>query len=143
MFGLELAARRRRRRRPRQRAGEPLAHLGDHRARALVAGVDVLLLDVGVGQHRDRVLEVVERDQHVGEHQRHVGQPDRVGVRLAQRLDRAHAVVAEEADRAARERRQAGQRRLAVARDLGGGERVGIAAVGQRSSAARRAAGSR
>ena len=62
------------------------------------------------------MLEVVEDDEHVGEHQRHVGQPERVGVGLAERLDGAHEVVAEEADRAAGERRQVGQRRLARAR---------------------------
>ena len=43
----------------------------------------------------------------VGDHQRHVGQPERVGVGLAERLDRADQVVAEEADGAAGERRQA------------------------------------
>ena len=77
------------------------------------------------------MLEVVERDQHVGEHQRHVGQAEHVGVRLAERLDRAHAVVAEEADRAAGERRAVGERRLAVLGDLGGGDRVRVAAVGE------------
>ena len=116
---------------PRQRAGEPLADLRDHAERALVARLDALLLDVGVGEDRDRVLEVVEGDERVGQHQREVGQPDRVLVRRAERLDRAHAVVAEEADRAARERRQAGQRRLALALHLGGGERVRVAAVGE------------
>ena len=76
--------------------------------RARVGGVDArLVVDVGVGEDRDRVLEVVEGDEHVGEHQRHVGQAERVGVRLAERLDGAHEVVAEEADRAAGERRQA------------------------------------
>ena len=78
------------------------------------------------------MLEVVEGDERVGQHERQVGQPEPVGVGLAQRLDRAHAVVAEEPHRAAREGRQAGQRRLALALHLGGGERVGVAAVGQR-----------
>ena len=78
------------------------------------------------------MLEVVERDERVREHQREVREPDRVRVRRAERLDGAHAVVAEEADRAAGERRQAGDRRLAVALDLGGRERVGVAAVGER-----------
>ena len=68
------------------------------------------------------------------------GSPSGSGFGVAERLDRAHAVVAEEADRAAGERRQAGQRRLAVALDLGGGERVRVAAVGQRP-AQRRARG--
>ena len=77
------------------------------------------------------MLEVVERDERVGQHQREVGQPDRVLVRRPERLDRAHAVVAEEADRPAGERRQVRQRRLALALHLGGGERVRVAAVGQ------------
>ena len=78
------------------------------------------------------MLEVVEDHEHVGEHQRHVRQPDGVGVGVAQRLDRAHEVVAEEADRAAGERRRLGERRLAEGADLGGGQRVGVAAVAQR-----------
>ena len=53
------------------------------------------------------MAQVVEDEQQVGDHQRHVGQAERVGVGLAERLDRAHQVVAEEADRAAGERRQA------------------------------------
>ena len=77
------------------------------------------------------MAQVVEREDDVGQHQRHVREPDRVRVGLGQPLDGAHAVVAEEADRAARERRQAVHRRLAVARHLGGGERVRVAAVGQ------------
>ncbi len=52
------------------------------------------------------MLEVIEDHQHVGQHQRHVRQPEQVGVRLAERLDGAHEVVAEEADRAAGERRR-------------------------------------
>ena len=78
------------------------------------------------------MLEVVEDHEHVGEHQRHVRQPDGVGVGVAERLDGAHEVVAEEADRAARERRRLGEGRLAEGADLGGGQRVGIAAVAQR-----------
>ena len=42
----------------------------------------------------------------VGDHQRHVGQADRIGIRLASWLDRADQVVAEEPDRPAGERRQ-------------------------------------
>ena len=75
---------------------------------------------------------MVEGDDHVGEHQRHVRQPEHVRVGLGQALDGAHAVEAEEADGAAGERRQAGDRRLAVLGDgLGAGERVRVAAVGQ------------
>ena len=81
------------------------------------------------------MLEVVEDDEHVGEHQRHVGQAEHVRVGLAERLDGAHEVVAEEADRAAGERRPVGERRLAVLGDLGGGDRVGVAAVAEATSA--------
>ena len=67
----------------------------------------------------------------VGDHQRHVGQAERVGVRLAERLDRADQVVAEEADGAAGERRQALDRRRPVAarraRDGGVGVGRGLA----------------
>ena len=84
-----------------------------------VGPLDVGLgVEIGVREDRDRVLEVVEDDEHVGEHQRHVGQPQRVGTGLAERLDRAHQVVAEEPDRAAGERRRVGQRRLLEAGDM-------------------------
>ena len=78
------------------------------------------------------MLEVVEDHEHVGEHQRHVRQPDGVRVGVAQRLDGAHEVVAEEADGAAREGRRVGERRLAEGADLGSGQRVGVAAIAQR-----------
>ena len=57
------------------------------------------------------MAQVVEDEQHVGDHQRHVGQAERVGVGLAERLDCADQVIAEEADRAAGERRQVLDRR--------------------------------
>ncbi len=78
------------------------------------------------------MLEVVEDDESVGEHQGHVGQPERVGAGLAEGLDGAHEVVAEVADRAAGERTEVGQRELAVARDRGGRERIRVTAVGER-----------
>ena len=80
------------------------------------------------------MLEVVEDDQHVGEHQRHVGQAERRrGWARRACLDRAHEVVAEVADRAAGERRQRRATAPGVnARDLLGRERVGVAAVAQR-----------
>ena len=127
----------------RERAGEPLAHLREDAERALVAGVDPLLLHVGVGEDGDRVLEVVEGHERVREHQRQVGEADRVRVGLGEPLDRAHAVVAEEAHGAARERRQAGQRRLAVAGDGLRGERVRDRRRRPGASAGRRAGGSR
>jgi hypothetical protein len=91
-----------------------------------------VLVDVRVGEDRHRVLEVVEGDDHVGEHQRHVGQADRVRVGAGQPLDGAHAVVAEESYGAARERDRLFHGRLAEAPDLVGGQRVRVAAVGQR-----------
>ena len=60
------------------------------------------------------------------------GSPSGSGLGVAERLDRAHEVVAEEAHRAAGERRRVGHRRLVEAGDALGRERVGIAAVGQR-----------
>ena len=93
----------------RQRAGEAGSNLADRLDGARVRGVQAaLVVEVGVGQDRDRVAQVVEGDDHVGEHQRHVRQPEHVRVGLRQALDGAHAVEAEEADGAARERRQAG-----------------------------------
>jgi hypothetical protein len=59
------------------------------------------VVEVGVGQDRHRVLQVVEGDEDVREHERHVRESDDVGIRLAQRLDGPHAVEAEEAHRAA------------------------------------------
>ena len=78
------------------------------------------------------MLEVVEHDEHVGQHQRHVRQADGVGVGLAERLDGAHQVVGEEAHGAARERWRVGERRLAEGADLLFGQRVRVAAVAQR-----------
>ena len=118
-----------RRRMARHGPGEQLADGLDRRHGAGVGGLEVaavVVVGVDVDEHADRVAQVVEDHEHVGEHQRHVRQPDRVGVRLAQRLDRAHEVVAEVADGAAGERRHVRPRRLAVARDLGGGVAVGI-----------------
>ncbi len=78
------------------------------------------------------MLEMVEHDERIGEHQRHVGQPERVGPRLAERLDGAHEVIAEEADGATGERRAVLDRRLLEARDVLRGERIRVAAVGER-----------
>ena len=74
---------------PRQRAGEPLADLADRLDGARVRRVDpAVLLRVGVGEDRDRVAQVVEGEDHVGEHQRHVRQPDHVRVGLGERARR-------------------------------------------------------
>ena len=122
--GLELRLRAGLRGRVRERAGEPLADLADPLTRVLAL--------VAVREDRDGVLEVVERHDDVGQHQRHVGESDRVGVDVGKPLDGAHAVVAEEAHRAARERDRLLDRRLPVLRDLGRRDRVRVAAVGQR-----------
>ncbi len=76
--------------------------------------------------------EVIEHDQRVGQHQRQVGEAERVRVGLAERLHGPHQVVGEHPHRAARERRQVGLRRRPVATQLGGGERVRVAGVAQR-----------
>ena len=61
------------------------------------------------------------------------GSPSGSGSGVAERLDRAHEVVAEEAHGAAGERRaRRPHRRLAEAGDVLGGERVGITAVAER-----------
>jgi hypothetical protein len=77
------------------------------------------------------VLEVVERDQRIGQHQSQVGHADRVGVRLAERLDRTDEVVGKQPDGAAGEGRQIGQRRGLDRAELGGRQGIRIAAVTQ------------
>ena len=131
---LGAGAGRRRRRRGRERAREQRLRLRDRLARGGVRGVDVgaAVLGVDVHEDRDRVLEVVEHDEHVGEHQRHVGQAEHVRVRVAEGLDGADEVVAEVADRATGERREIGQRRLPVAADLARGDPVRVALVAER-----------
>ena len=99
--------------------GQPPANLGDGLDRALVRGVEIVVA-VDVGDHRDRVLEVIERDQRVGQHQRQVRQPDRVGIGRAERLDRPNQVVREQPHGAAGERRQVGQGCDAEPAELGG-----------------------
>ena len=109
------SALRRRGRRSRNGLAQPAA-----RTRSIdsdgagVRGLDVsLVVDERVREQRQLVALVVEDHQRLGDHQRHVRQPERVGVRLAERLDGSHEVVAEEADGAAGERRQALDRRRA------------------------------
>jgi hypothetical protein len=81
---------------------------------------------------------MVEGEKHVGDHQRHVGEAQGIRVRLAQRLDRADEVVAEEPDSPADERRQPVDRRQPEALQvLGhgavgiGGEAIGPARLGE------------
>jgi hypothetical protein len=106
------------------------AHLGDRVERPRVGGVEVVV-GVHVGDHGDRVLEVIERDQRVGQHQRQVGRADRVRVRLAQRLDGADQVVGEQTDGAPGEGRQVGQRRRPEPAEFRRRQGIGIAAVAQ------------
>ena len=75
---------------------------------------------------------MVERDQHVGQHQRQIREPERVRIRLAERLCGAHEVVREHPDRAAGERRQVVQRRRLEAAELVRGERVRVTVVAER-----------
>jgi hypothetical protein len=73
------------------------------------------------------VAQVVEDHQRVGDHQRHVGRSDVVGVGRGQALHRAHQVVSEHADRTARKWRQVVERRNPVGGEVlrDSGERVG------------------
>ena len=122
------------RRRPHRtghRAGQTPAHLGDRLNRTRVGGLEVVV-GVHVDQHGDRVLEVIEHDQRVGQHQREVGNAELVRVGLAERLDRADEVVGEHADGAAGERRQVGQRRRAEPAQLGLGQRVRVTGIAER-----------
>ncbi len=106
-------------------AAQALAGIGDRGGGALVCGVDpTLVIGEGAGHDRQLVAQVVEDEQQIGHHQRHVGQSERVGIWLAERLDRAHQVIAEEADRAAGKRGQALDRR-----ELEGGEMLGNRSV--------------
>ena len=70
----------------RHGAVERLAQLGDRLCGVRIATIDrrvrVLHPGVHLDVHKDRdgVLEVVEDHEHIGEHQRHVRQPNRVGL---------------------------------------------------------------
>ena len=78
------------------------------------------------------MLEMVEDDERVGEHQRHVGQAERIRRGIAEGLHGADEVIAEESDGAADE----GRRVLASAPDWCGqalrSDRVRVASVGER-----------
>jgi hypothetical protein len=75
---------------------------------------------------------MVEHDERVSHHQREVRHADRVGVRRSERLDGAHEVVCEHADRSARERRQPLHRSRPEALELSGRQRVWVPALAQR-----------
>ena len=113
----------------RHRLAEPLAHLADRLHGARVCVLDPAVLDEGVGDQRHLVALVIEGDEQVADHQRHVGQADRVGVRLVQGLDRADEVVAEEAHGAPGERRQLIRLRDLEAAQVVGDGRVRIRGV--------------
>ncbi len=75
------------------------------------------------------MLEVIEDDEDVRQHQRHVRQADGIGVRIAERLDGPHEVIAEEPHGAAGEGRHLGPRRLAKGACLVGGELVRVGRI--------------
>ena len=106
------------------------ADVGDRLRRSRVGGIDAaVVVAEGAGEDRQLVAEVIEGEHHVGDHQGHVGKPERVGIGLAERLDGADQVVAEEADGAAGERRQPLDRGRAEARQVLGDRCVGIGRV--------------
>ena len=108
---------------------KPLAHRFDLRRGVFVGGIDPAVVGEGAGHDRQLVVEVVEDEQDVGDHQRQVGQAERIGVGRAERLDRAHQVVAEQADGATGERRQAGHFGHAVLLEVVGDRPVRIGRV--------------
>ena len=98
-----------------RRSGQQLACALDQADASLVVALDLVrAVDERVHHDRHLVAEVVEHDERVGNHQRHVGSADVVRVGLGQPLDRARQVVAEQPDGAAGERRQPVDRRDAV-----------------------------
>ena len=111
---------------------------GGHRARKRSAnGLDRRLgtgpsLAAGEveGDHGELVLQVVECEHHLAHHQRQVGKPERIRIGRAEVLDRAHEVVAEDADRPAGERRQLVAVGKPVAVEQPGDRTVGIVLVG-------------
>ena len=127
----------------RQRAAKRLANLGDIALGTLAGGGDVAFgPEKGMRDDGQLAAVMVEGEQDLADHQRHVGQPDRVGVRLAEPgLDGADEVVAPESDRAAGQRWQVrlagkGERRhqpleRAVGVGLGEGGRRSRLADGQ------------
>jgi hypothetical protein len=109
---------------------EAPAHLGDRVPGARIRDLEILVC-IDVREHGQRVLEVVENDQRVGEHQREVGDADRVRVGVAERLHRAHEVVGEHTHRATREGGQIGERCGPESPQCVGSERVRIAGVAE------------
>ena len=110
----------------RHGTGQALAHVGDGPHGVGVASLE-LLARVHVGHDGDRVLEVVEGQEEVGDHEGEVGHPERIGPGGADRgLGVAGEVVAEDADGAAGERRQVGAGRGAQPSQLVGHRGVGI-----------------
>ena len=105
--------------RPWDGPAQPLTQARERADRTRVSGVQIgVLVGEGVGHQGELVAHVIEGHQHVAHHQSHVGEADGVGIRLAQRLDRADQVVAEDADGPAGERRQVSCVRELVARQV-------------------------
>ncbi len=120
------------------RAAETLAGRFDQPDGALVRGPDPVRAAERESDDRDLVLVMVEGDDQLADHQRQVGEPERVGVRIAERLDGADQVVAEQADGAAGERELIG---IGEVEALERG-RDGSVGVGCRAAAGRLARGS-
>ena len=115
----------------RQWAVKQRANLSNRGGSLLIARVAQLaLLGDGVYEDRQAVAQVVEDDQHVAAHQRHVGQAELITVGLSERLNRADEVIAEVADEPAGKWRQMVERSLAEPIEHCGRDCVGVAAVG-------------
>ncbi len=131
VLGLERAGRRRGRvihrrtlARCRHRPAQRAACFVDQRQGSVVGRVDrCQLIGERIGDDTDLMLEMVEGEHQLANHERQVGEADRVRVGRAQRFNRAHEVIAEESDGAARKRRQG----------LGAGHRVARQALGNRA----------
>ena len=92
----------------------------------LVGAVHVAPLDEDVGHDRDAVAQMVEDQHRVREQERHLGQAHVVRRRLRQCLEAPHQIVAEVADEAAGQGRQAAHRRRPVAAHQLRGRREGV-----------------
>ncbi len=83
------------------------------------------------------MLLVVEGEHEPANHERHVREAERILVRLTQRLDRAHEVIAEESDRPAVERMRGIELRDVLVPDQLVRERVWVAAIAERPPSVR------
>ena len=100
-----------------ERAREALREALDLRDRGVVGGVDIAV-EARVRDHLDGVQHVVEDQQRVREHQPGLRYAQRVRLRLRHALEVPDRLVADVADGAAVEARQAGRRDRAELGDL-------------------------